>query len=136
MEEVFVAETKGFGTLQIWWKTWLIFFQIKNKAETGCFKSKIWFKGGCWNCSQWTINHSAHAQLCSHCIEEKVSDGNSCGCVCQRGSYCCLLAALSCGMLESTLFRNQCVGTILSYLSQNIVPAPLENSCCSTGRKR
>ena len=28
------------------------------------------------------------------------------------------------GMLESTLFRNQCVYTILSYLSQNIVPAP------------
>lgn len=27
-------------------------------------------------------------------------------------------------MLESTLFRNQCVGTILSYLSQNIIPAP------------
>lgn len=28
------------------------------------------------------------------------------------------------GMLESTLFRNQCVCTILSYLSQNVVPAP------------
>lgn len=28
------------------------------------------------------------------------------------------------GMLESTLFRNQCACTILSYLSQNIVPAP------------
>lgn len=46
MEEVFVTEMKGFGTLQIWWKTRLIFFQTKNKAETGRFKSKIWFKGG------------------------------------------------------------------------------------------
>lgn len=50
MEEVFVTETKGFGTLQIWWKTQLIFlfffFQTKNKAETGRFKDKIWFKGG------------------------------------------------------------------------------------------
>lgn len=46
MEEVFVTETKGFGTLQIWWKTRLIFFQTKNNAETGCFKSKIRLKGG------------------------------------------------------------------------------------------
>lgn len=28
------------------------------------------------------------------------------------------------GMLESILFRNQCVCTILSYLQQNIVPVP------------
>jgi len=34
------------------------------------------------------------------------------------------LLCYQCGMLESTLFRNQCVCTILSYLLQNIVPAP------------
>lgn len=34
------------------------------------------------------------------------------------------LLCYQCRMLESTLFRKQCVCTILSYLVQNTVPAP------------
>lgn len=53
-----------------------------------------------------------------------VSLGDSCGCVCQRGSYCCLLAVLSTWYAREHTFRNQHVCTVLSYLAQNIVPDP------------
>lgn len=89
MEEVFVTETKGFRTLQIWQKTRLFFFfsfQTKNKAETGRCKSKNRFKGGLLELQ--SVNHKSQcpcpAVQC--CIEEKVLDGS----VPQRQLWMCM----------------------------------------------
>lgn len=104
------------------------FFFQRTKQRLAVLKAKSASEKVSWSCSQWTINHSAHAQLCSTAWKKSflmaVSLGDSCGCVCQRGGYFCLLAVLSAWYAREHTFGNQHVCTVLSYLAQNIVPDP------------
>ncbi|KQK78876.1 hypothetical protein AAES_109819 [Amazona aestiva] len=47
-------------------------WEKRTKQRLVVFKGKFGSKETSWNCSQWTINHSAQAQLC----KKKVLDGS------------------------------------------------------------
>lgn len=108
------------------------FFPPKQRTKQRLVipKAKFGSKEASWNCSQWTINHSAHAQLCSTAWKKSfwmaVSLSDSCGCVCQRGSYCCLLAVLSTWYARKHTFQESvCVCYIISHKTSSQPPGKL-----------
>lgn len=129
MEEVFVIETKGFRILQIWWKTQMFFSKKEQSTDQLFQKQKFCSKEGSWNSSHWTVNHDAHAQLCSTAWKKRfwmaVSLSDSCGCVCQRGSYCCLLAVLSTWYARKHTFQESvCVHYIILSAEKHCPKSP------------